>query len=309
MTDSTTNNDIETSSTSKIGAECSSNLEKTQLSNTCSSNDVSQISNNDEKSLANNQLGKMYSDGKLSKRKLKRLKNHQKWVERKQEKKLLKKEKIRKAKAEGLPVPKSRSSRRCEVKKMDCEEALPVKIAIDMSYESFMDERSMKKLLKQVKTCYAVNRKSSRPIQFYLTGFEGNIQLLTEGTYQEYKSWDIHIKKESYIDVFHKENIVYLTSDSENILEDIDLSKAYIIGGLVDHNHHKGLCHKLAVENKVAHAQLPIKNFVKIQSRTVLTVNHVFEIILKYLELKDWQKAFYDVIPKRKGVSLVDTNG
>ena len=32
----------------------------------------------------------------------------------------------------------------------------------------------------------------------------------------------------------------------------------------------------------------------------------VFEIILKYLETKNWQRAFYDVIPKRKGLSLVD---
>ena len=32
----------------------------------------------------------------------------------------------------------------------------------------------------------------------------------------------------------------------------------------------------------------------------------MFEIMLKYLETKDWQRAFYDVIPKRKGVSLVD---
>ena len=28
--------------------------------------------------------------------------------------------------------------------------------------------------------------------------------------------------------------------------------------------------------------------------------------MLKYLETKDWQSAFYDVIPKRKGVTLVD---
>lgn len=30
--------------------------------------------------------------------------------------------------------------------------------------------------------------------------------------------------------------------------------------------------------------------------------------MLKYLETKDWQRAFYDVIPKRKGVSLIDVD-
>lgn len=30
--------------------------------------------------------------------------------------------------------------------------------------------------------------------------------------------------------------------------------------------------------------------------------------MLKFLETKDWQRAFYDVIPKRKGVSLVDVD-
>ena len=50
---------------------------------------------------------------------------------------------------------------------------------------------------------------------------------------------DISIKTEHYGEVFAKEELVYLTSDSPNVLQELDRKKAYVIGGLVDHNHHK----------------------------------------------------------------------
>ena len=58
--------------------------------------------------------------------------------------------------------------------------------------------------------------------------------------------FQLHKEVRDYTDVFPKEEIVYLSSESPNVLETLDDTKVYVIGGLVDHNHHKvsqSLCH------------------------------------------------------------------
>lgn len=100
---------------------------------------------------------------------------------------------------------------------------------------------------------------------------------------------------------------MYLTSESENVIEQLENDHIYVIGGLVDHNcqkvsfffkvfdiilivsrihvlHNiillhlcfslKGICHKLAVSNGIKHARLPLDKFLEMKARKVLTVDH-----------------------------------
>lgn len=99
-------------------------------------------------------------------------------------------------------------------------------------------------------------------------------------------------------------SIIYLSSDSPNTLERLSPNTTYVIGGLVDKNRYKGLCYKRACERGIPTAKLPIGEYMMMQSRTVLTVNHVVEIMLKWLETGNWGDAFLNVIPKRKEAKL-----
>lgn len=103
--------------------------------------------------------------------------------------------------------------------------------------------------------------------------------------------------------------LVYLTSDSPHTLTELKPYSTYIIGGIVDRNRHKGICYKRAMDRGVKTAKLPIGDYMQMSSRFVLATNHVSEIMLRWMEIGDWGKAFLRVIPKRKGGTLKGPKG
>lgn len=104
-----------------------------------------------------------------------------------------------------------------------------------------------------------------------------------------------------------KDKLVYLTADSENLIDELDPEKIYLIGGIVDHNRHKLLTFNKAKSQGIAHARLPIRESgVQLTTSCVLTVNHVMDIIARYLSLgggkkvETWKQALEEAIPERK---------
>lgn len=176
-------------------------------------------------------------------------------------------------------------------------------VVIDFDFYDLMCESDIRMAIKQVNACYSLNRKAEFPLKLHVSSFSGPTKDLFVKLQPGSIHWDLSFQEEDYIELFPKEKIVYLTSDSENVLQSMDEEKVYIIGGIVDHNQHKGLCLQRAKNRGIAHAQLPINKFVHMSTRKVLTINHVFEILSKSLATKDWKDAFFSVIPKRKGLT------
>ncbi|XP_053983146.1 tRNA methyltransferase 10 homolog A isoform X2 [Hylaeus volcanicus] len=242
----------------------------------------------------------------MSKRQLKKVKKREKWLERKDEKRLKEREKARRkrafARANNIDLGPSRKAlKRSTMADSSCK----VGVTIDMSFDDLMIDKDIAKLTKQILRCYTLNRRAVAPMQFSLTRFDGKSRSHMQ-KHNGYEHWDVKFYTESYLDVYPKEKIVYLTSESEVIIDHLEHDCVYVIGGLVDHNSHKGLCHKVAVQAGVRHGRLPLDKFLQMKARKVLTVDHVSEG-------RTWQEAFLQVLPERKNaqpiVSLEESKG
>lgn len=118
--------------------------------------------------------------------------------------------------------------------------------------------------------CYAVNGRCSNPGHLWLTGCVGEMGNQLQRL-PGFDKWIIEKESRSYIEALQdqKENLVYLTADSETVLDQLDPKKMYIVGGLVDRNRWKGITMKKAEEQGIQTAKLPIGNYLKMSSSQV----------------------------------------
>lgn len=199
-------------------------------------------------------------------------------------------------------------SRKALKKSIMADSSCKIGITIDLSFDDLMIDKDIAKLTKQILRCYTLNRRAIAPMQFSLTSFNGKSKTDMQ-KHNGYEHWDVKFYAESYLNVYPKEKIIYLTSESENVITQLEHDYVYVIGGLVDHNSHKGLCHKLAVQVGIKHGRLPLDKFLRMKARKVLTIDHVFEILLRVSEGKTWQETFLQVLPERKNVQLIVPSG
>ena len=176
-------------------------------------------------------------------------------------------------------------------------------VVIDCDWESEHSEKALNSLAQQITFCYSVCRKSTSPCRIYLTGVGERLQ--TQLSKVASANWmGVSIGAADYGELGISKELVYLTSDGEETLDHLDSSCAYIIGGIVDRNRLKGATYEKAARQSIRTAKLPIKEYCTIKSTPVLTVNHVFEIMIRYSKCGSWAEAFECILPQRKGVSV-----
>ena len=94
--------------------------------------------------------------------------------------------------------------------------------------------------------------------------------------------------------------MIYLTAEADEVINEVEPGVVYVIGGMVDRNRLPGICHERAKKMNLKTKRIPIRENIKFNARCVLTVNHVFEILLNRMNGKSWPESLLSVLPNRK---------
>lgn len=185
--------------------------------------------------------------------------------------------------------------------------ATSFQVCIDCAFEPHMTAKELASLASQIRCCYSYNKRNAHPCLMTVTGLSGTtLELLENET--GYAEWS----KRAYVgtaqplaDYYHDRlsDVVYLTSDADRVLHDLDDDKIYVIGGIVDRNRLGRAAFDRAQSLRVATARLPLAEHVRcLASTRVLTCNHVFDLLLQYRGAagRDWRAALRAVLPARK---------
>ena len=215
--------------------------------------------------------------------------------------------------------------------------SVPLTFLLDCGFDEQMHDKEIVSIGGQLTRCYSENRNASYQPTLAISSFSGRLKTRFDTVLREMQArWrSVRFEEDDFVAVAEKAKqwmredqfsnftecpalktnadvssesgeVVYLTADSDETLEELRPYSVYIIGGIVDRNRHKGICYRRAMDRGIKTAKLPIGTYMQMNSRAVLATNHVYEIMLKWLELKDWGEAFMQVIPKRKGGVLKD---
>lgn len=184
-------------------------------------------------------------------------------------------------------------------------------LLFDMSYESHMTRREIQNTVSQLIELEGFNRRAVEPFHLHYCNLnpEGayHKELVRRYSAEKWENILITTSPQPHIDMFPREQLVYLTADSPRVLRTFDHNKVYIIGALVDRANLPGVSLANAKRLKLTTARLPLDEYLHWGCGAKnLTLDQMFHILMTIKETGNWEEALKSV-PQRKHSGLHTT--
>uniref|UniRef100_V9KT63 tRNA methyltransferase 10 homolog C n=1 Tax=Callorhinchus milii TaxID=7868 RepID=V9KT63_CALMI len=181
-------------------------------------------------------------------------------------------------------------------------------LVFDMSYDKQMGNRELVNTVSQLIECEGWNRRSLEPFHLHFCNISPGGSYHKELLKRYGATWDkllITVTEKSYIDIFPRNKLVYLTADSPRVMKTFDHDKIYIIGSIVDRSIQTGLSLANAKRLNLATERLPLDEYLKWEiGAKNLTLNQMINIMLSMKDTGRWEEAL-KFVPKRKHEGFV----
>ncbi|EPR77914.1 tRNA (Guanine-1)-methyltransferase [Spraguea lophii 42_110] len=170
-----------------------------------------------------------------------------------------------------------------------------ITICIEFVNISIMTEKEIRSTVNQLIYAYASYKKDMN-INLIISNINEISSYFTSGM----ENWKIPRIETSILNINTNKNIIILSGDAEEVLEDINNNEIYIIAGFADRNRYKNYTKNLAENYNIKCKRLPIKENIKLKTSSILTLNQVFDVLVDYNNNRNWKHSFLENIPKRK---------
>ncbi|XP_049808091.1 mitochondrial ribonuclease P protein 1 homolog [Schistocerca nitens] len=179
------------------------------------------------------------------------------------------------------------------------------KLVMDCSYDSQMVKREAQNCAKQLMMAFAENRLHDDPFDLHLCNINRESVTMQElhkfinPLYEDH--FPLNLTENSYLDLFPKDKIVYLTPHCREELINYDHEAVYVIGAVVDKSSLGPVSLAKAKREGVKMAKLPLDRYLTwgAGSGKSLTLNQMIQILLEIKTSGDWEKSL-SFVPRRK---------
>lgn len=182
------------------------------------------------------------------------------------------------------------------------------KLVLDCGYDSYMNKLEAQNCGKQMLLMFSENREHDNPFDLHFCNVNKesmSIKKLAKNIPTLYDpDFPLNLTEKSYLDLFPKENLIYLTPHCREVMKEFDHDAIYIIGAMIDKTNNEPLSLAKAKREGLKMVKLPLDEYLLwgASGSKSLTLNQMISILLDIRETNDWNKSLVHV-PRRKIVT------
>ncbi|CAG5120712.1 unnamed protein product [Candidula unifasciata] len=183
-----------------------------------------------------------------------------------------------------------------------------IPLVIDMDYVTHMRMQEVKNTASQLQSVYNLNKNDASPFHLHLTSCPEDNAILRLFQYLQQEEQDIlaTVTENSFLDLFERENLVYLSPNARQVMKEFDPTAVYIIGAFNDKATMLPISYARAKEYNIKCQRLPLDEQLDwgLGSKN-LTLDQMIKIMVALKNKKSWKEAL-TAIPGRKLKKLAD---